>query len=92
MQNGEIEKSLRVYQLPGRNTGRLAVCKSGNVYNVMRGNAWFVFDYKELGIHPDSKQEIIAAWKEQSLRRSAEALAEGIQERLIRLQAKEGSE
>lgn len=59
--NGEKEYVVGKYNLPGRNTGRLLVCDSGNCYNLLRGMSWFLFDAKEKGIELTNRRQLVEA-------------------------------
>lgn len=87
--NGEKEVGVRTYALPGKHTGRLLVCKSGNCYCLLRGMAWFTFDANELGIPLDDRKKLVEVYQVERKKRNDEALAGTI---LNRLKEKGGSD
>ena len=74
MANGEKEQPHKLLNIPGKNTGRLQVCKSGNCYVVLRDKAWFMFDAAEQGIGLDDRPRLLMAYNEANLRNFAEAI------------------
>lgn len=81
--NGEKEYVIRRYKIPGKDKGFLSICSSGNCYQTIRSMAFWVFD---LADHPDAnmagRDGVIKLFIEEDRKRSAEALASAVAERV----------